>query len=61
MEAAQQNIFENLGLYAAAIVAGNVAGLPVRHMNKIAAGYIASRVVYVVSVRERADTLILAS
>ncbi|BGP58083.1 hypothetical protein JCM8202_006216 [Rhodotorula sphaerocarpa] len=47
MEAAQQNIFENLGLYAAAIVAGNVAGLPVRHMNKIAAGYIASRVVYV--------------
>lgn len=48
-EAAQQNIFENLGLYAAAIVAGNVAGLPVRHMNKIALGYLVSRLVYVVS------------
>lgn len=46
-ESAQQNVFENIGLYAAAIVAGNVAGLSVAHMNKIALGYLASRVIYV--------------
>ncbi|KWU44290.1 hypothetical protein RHOSPDRAFT_18167 [Rhodotorula sp. JG-1b] len=47
-EAAQQNIFENIGLYAAAIVAGNVARLGTSHMNKIALGYLVSRFLYVV-------------
>ncbi|GAA5870521.1 hypothetical protein JCM3774_003698 [Rhodotorula dairenensis] len=47
-EAAQQNIFENIGLYAAAIVAGNVARLGASHMNKIALGYLVSRFLYVV-------------
>ncbi|KAI5474967.1 hypothetical protein MNV49_002151 [Pseudohyphozyma bogoriensis] len=45
-EAAQQNGFENLGFFAAAIVAGNLGGLGNSVMNKIAAGYLASRVVY---------------
>ncbi|GAA5989783.1 hypothetical protein JCM10908_002319 [Rhodotorula pacifica] len=47
-EAAQNNIFENLGLYAAAIVAGNVARLSTSHMNKIALGYLVSRLIYVI-------------
>ncbi|KAI9052922.1 hypothetical protein LZ554_003194 [Drepanopeziza brunnea f. sp. 'monogermtubi'] len=45
-EAAQTNGFENLGLYAAAVVAGNVAGLPARTMNTLTAGYLASRILY---------------
>ncbi|GAA5973606.1 hypothetical protein JCM11641_007145 [Rhodosporidiobolus odoratus] len=46
IEAAQQNIFENLGWYAAAIVAGNIARLPVKTLNTIAASYVASRLLY---------------
>ncbi|GAA5961521.1 hypothetical protein JCM8115_006703 [Rhodotorula mucilaginosa] len=55
-EAAQQNIFENIGLYAAAIVAGNVARLGTSHMNKIALGYLVSRFLYVV-LYIRTDTI----
>lgn len=56
-EAAQQNIFENIGLYAAAIVAGNVARLGTSHMNKIALGYLVSRFLYVVRLSERRGPL----
>lgn len=45
-EAAQQNGFENLGLYAAAIVAANAAHLPASTVNNASAIYLASRVVY---------------
>ncbi|EGU11461.1 hypothetical protein RTG_02624 [Rhodotorula toruloides ATCC 204091] len=48
-EAAQQNIFENIALYAAAVVVGNVARLPVSYMNKVALGVLASRLAFVVS------------
>ncbi|BGP27511.1 membrane-associated, eicosanoid/glutathione metabolism (MAPEG) protein [Rhodotorula toruloides] len=47
-EAAQQNIFENIALYAAAIVVGNVARLPVSYLNKVALGYLASRLAFVI-------------
>lgn len=45
-EAAQQNGFENLGLYAAAIVAAHIAKLPAGHVNTLALGYVASRIAY---------------
>lgn len=45
-EAAQQNGFENLGFFAAAVVAGNVAGLEPTLLNGLTYGYIASRVLY---------------
>lgn len=45
-EAAQQNGFENIGLFAAAIVAGNIAKLPVSTLNTSALFYLASRAVY---------------
>lgn len=45
-EAAQQNGFENLGLYAAAIVAGHIAKLPSGQLNSLALGYVASRVLF---------------
>jgi len=45
-EGAQQNGFENLGLFAAAVVAGNIAGLPARTLNILSGGYLASRVLY---------------
>ena len=45
-EAAQQNGFENVGIYAAAIVAANVAKVPASTCNTAAAIYLASRVVY---------------
>ncbi|BGP03324.1 hypothetical protein NBRC10513v2_007055 [Rhodotorula toruloides] len=47
-EAAQQNIFENIALYAAAVVVGNVARLPVSYMNKVALGVLASRLAFVI-------------
>ncbi|WVQ99668.1 hypothetical protein IAU59_006807 [Kwoniella sp. CBS 9459] len=45
-EAAQSNGFENLPLFAAAIVAGNAARLPTSTLNTAAAVYLASRIVY---------------
>ncbi|TVY51820.1 hypothetical protein LCER1_G005717 [Lachnellula cervina] len=45
-EGAQSNGFENLGLFAAAVVAGNVAGLPAQTLNTLCALYLATRVVY---------------
>lgn len=45
-EAAQQNGFENLGLFAAAIVAGNIAKLPASTLNTSAIVYLVGRIVY---------------
>ncbi|KAL2136136.1 hypothetical protein VTI74DRAFT_5359 [Chaetomium olivicolor] len=45
-KAATANAFETLGLYAAAVVAGNVAGVAAGRMNKLTMIYVASRVVY---------------
>ncbi|MCJ1399154.1 hypothetical protein MMC11_002356 [Xylographa trunciseda] len=45
-EGAQQNGFENVGLFAAAVVAGNVAGIDHWWLNALSGGYIVSRVVY---------------
>lgn len=45
-EGAQQNGFENLGFFAAAVVAGNVAGLEPMLLNGLAYGYIVTRVLY---------------
>ncbi|BGP19884.1 hypothetical protein JCM10213_008642 [Rhodosporidiobolus nylandii] len=48
IEAAQSNIFENIGWFAGAIVAGNVARLPASFLNKVAGAYLASRVLFAV-------------
>lgn len=45
-EGAQQNGFENLGLFAAAVVAGNYAGLDAQWLNALSGGYLVSRAVY---------------
>jgi uncharacterized MAPEG superfamily protein len=45
-EAAQQNGFENIGLFAAAVVAGNVAKVDSWWLNTLSFGYLGSRVVY---------------
>ena len=45
-EGAQANGFENLGFFAAAIAAGNAAGLSPGFLNTISFAYIANRVVY---------------
>jgi uncharacterized MAPEG superfamily protein len=45
-EGAQQNCFENLPFYAAAVTAGNVAGLAPETMNMLSGAYLASRIVY---------------
>jgi uncharacterized MAPEG superfamily protein len=45
-EGAQQNGFENLGLFAAAVTAGNVAGLAPKTLNMLTGTYLLSRVVY---------------
>jgi len=45
-EGCQQNGFENVGIFAAAVVAANVAKLDVGYLNMLSWGYIASRVVY---------------
>lgn len=45
-EGAQQNGIENLGLFAAAVVAGNVARLDNSYLNALSGGYIATRIVY---------------
>lgn len=44
-------------MYAAAIVAGNVARLGTSHMNKIALGYLVSQFLYVVRLSERRGPL----
>ncbi|KAF9875555.1 hypothetical protein CkaCkLH20_06936 [Colletotrichum karsti] len=45
-QAAAQNGFESLGLYAAGVVAANVAGVDPRSVNLISFGYIGCRVLY---------------
>jgi uncharacterized MAPEG superfamily protein len=45
-ESAQANGFETLGLFAAAVVAGNAAGLSPTRLNGLSIGYVISRVVY---------------
>ncbi|KAH7382774.1 hypothetical protein BKA64DRAFT_646930 [Cadophora sp. MPI-SDFR-AT-0126] len=45
-EGAQTNGFENLGLFAAAVVAGNLAGLRAHALNTLSGGYLVSRIVY---------------
>ncbi len=45
-EGAQQNGFENLGIFAASVVAGNVAGLDAGYVNALSMAYVASRIVY---------------
>ncbi|KAL2066318.1 hypothetical protein VTL71DRAFT_2389 [Oculimacula yallundae] len=45
-EGAQTNGFENLGLFAAAVVAGNLAGLPAATLNTLSGGYLALRILY---------------
>ncbi|SLM41078.1 Membrane-associated, eicosanoid/glutathione metabolism (MAPEG) protein [Lasallia pustulata] len=45
-EGAQANGFENIGLYAAAIVAGNIAGLDTVTLNYLGGGYLLSRMAY---------------
>ncbi|KAF2840897.1 hypothetical protein M501DRAFT_1010091 [Patellaria atrata CBS 101060] len=45
-EGAQANGFENLGLYAAAVVAANIAGVDNKWLNILSGTYIASRYAY---------------
>ncbi|KXJ85630.1 hypothetical protein Micbo1qcDRAFT_153974 [Microdochium bolleyi] len=45
-EACCANGFEALPLFAAAVTAGNAAGVPTRTMNLLSVGWIASRVLY---------------
>ncbi|GAA5858596.1 hypothetical protein JCM8547_001381 [Rhodosporidiobolus lusitaniae] len=46
IEAAQENIYENLGWYAAGIALANFARLPVKTLNSIAGAYVVSRILY---------------
>ena len=45
-EGAQSNGFENLGLFAAGVVAANMAGVATPTLNGLSIGFVASRVVY---------------
>ncbi|KAF1355452.1 hypothetical protein BDV97DRAFT_387509 [Delphinella strobiligena] len=45
-ESAQQNGFENIGLYAAAVVAANHAGVDNWTLNALSGGYVFSRLAY---------------
>lgn len=45
-ESCQVNGFENLGLFAAAVLAGNFARLPHGELNKLTLAYILSRAVF---------------
>ncbi|UZJ53170.1 hypothetical protein CBS101457_002490 [Exobasidium rhododendri] len=47
-EACQQNGFENLPFFAAAILAATFAKLPNHEVNKLAGAYLASRVAYTI-------------
>lgn len=40
------NRFETIGLFAAAVVAANVAKVPSHQMNQLTAAYLASRAVF---------------
>ncbi|KAJ3478839.1 hypothetical protein NLG97_g8469 [Lecanicillium saksenae] len=46
-QAASDNGFETIGLYAAAVVAANVAGVDTTSLNRITIGYVLSRFAYV--------------
>ncbi|PHH63028.1 hypothetical protein CDD81_6359 [Ophiocordyceps australis] len=46
-QAASDNGFETLGLYAAGVVAARVAGVNPCQVNRLAAGYLAARLAYV--------------
>jgi len=45
-KAAADNGYETLGLFAAAVIAGNQAGLDARTLNLLSAGYLATRLIY---------------
>ncbi|KAH6676252.1 hypothetical protein B0J14DRAFT_536564 [Halenospora varia] len=45
-EGAQTNGFENLGLFATAVLAGNLAGLEAKTLNMLSGSYLLSRVLY---------------
>ena len=45
-EGAQTNGFENLGLFATAVLAGNLAGIPTQTLNTLSGGYCLSRILY---------------
>lgn len=45
-EAAMDNGFDNVALYAAAVCAGNIARLDAKWLNGLALGYMASRMLY---------------
>ncbi len=45
-ESAQQNGFENIGFFASAVVAGNLAGVDTIWLNTLSVGYVISRIVY---------------
>ncbi|KAK0646530.1 hypothetical protein B0T16DRAFT_353016 [Cercophora newfieldiana] len=45
-ESASANAWETIGLYAAGVVAANLAGVPKESLNTLTLGYVASRVVY---------------
>ena len=45
-EAAMQNGYDNIGLFAAAVVAGNLARLDSKLLNGLSLGYVMSRLVY---------------
>lgn len=45
-EAATANNIESIGLFAAAVVAGNYSGLPTNTLNTLSVGYVISRIVY---------------
>jgi uncharacterized MAPEG superfamily protein len=40
------NGFENLDLFAAAVVAGSFAGFPAKTLNTLSGGYLISRIMY---------------
>ena len=45
-ESAQLNGFENLGLFAAAVVAANIAKVPNHQLNQLTAAYLVSRALF---------------
>lgn len=45
-ESAQLNGFENLGLFAAAVVAANIAKVPNHQLNQLTAAYLATRALF---------------
>lgn len=55
-EAAHQNCYDNLGIFAATVVAGNQVGLGARYMNTMAGAYLAIRILYGKVVRPQCTT-----